>query len=172
MIKSTRIFKLRRNEYAQTMVEFALVFPLILLITYGIIECGRMVFIYAAVTGAAREGARYGAATGGTIPQFAECDDIREAVQSKVFLITFPNPENDIQISYDSGPGTAKISDCPPPLDIFNHYPISLGDRIIVTATVSYSPVIPLPGIPKEGFNITKQNARTILENIPIKPYP
>jgi len=170
MIKPIQKITQIRKEHAQTMVEFALVFPIILLITYGIIEMGRLFFIYTAVTGAAREGARYGAASGGTVPQFAECEEIREAVQSTAFLITFPDPENDIQIGYDSGPGSAKISDCPPPLDIFNNYPINLGDRIVVTATVSYSPIIPLPGIPEDGFDITKQNARTILENIPIEP--
>jgi len=34
-------------ENAQTMVEFALVFPLVLLITYGLIEFGRMIYITA-----------------------------------------------------------------------------------------------------------------------------
>jgi hypothetical protein len=36
------------KDKAQGMVEFALVLPLLLLLVYGIIEAGRMLFIYSA----------------------------------------------------------------------------------------------------------------------------
>jgi hypothetical protein len=158
-----------RMEKAQTMVEFALVFPIILLITYGIIEFGRMVFIYAAVTGSAREGARYGAAVGEVNhPQYADCSAIRAAVRSKALLM--PNiPDSDITIWYDHG-DLVKKADCPPPLDPHDSHHIILGDRIIVTVTTYYSPWIAFLGL--NGFNITSSNARTILVDIPITPYP
>ena len=153
-----------RSEKAQTMVEFALVFPLILLITYGIIEFGRMVFMYAAITGSAREGARYGAATGdSSAPQFADCEGIRDAVRSTAFLISNPT----ISIRYDKGPGLGEI---PATCESLNPNDIKLGNRIIVTATTYYSPWIAFLGL--SGFDITSSNARTILINIPIKPYP
>jgi len=58
--------KLRTNRQrrfrGQGMVEFALAFPIFLLIIMGIIEFGRLFVIYTSVYAAAREGARYGAA--------------------------------------------------------------------------------------------------------------
>jgi hypothetical protein len=163
-----------KMEIAQTMVEFAIVFPVLLLITYGMIEFGRMMFIYAAVTGAAREGARYGAAagdSGGGTPYYADCDGIRNAVHSTAFLITIPDA--DIDISYDKGPGLAEVAPTCEDLatDVFNENdPIDLGDRIIVHLTAQYEPVIGgFLGV--RGFPINAENARTILVDIPM-PYP
>lgn len=102
MTKPTKKFTLFRRENAQTMVEFALVFPIVLLITYGIMEMGRMIFIYTALTSAAREGARYGVATGigvNGFEQYADCSGIRTAVRKAAFLMTIPNDAN-IEIKY------------------------------------------------------------------------
>jgi Flp pilus assembly protein TadG len=46
------------------MVEFALALPLLLLLIFGILEVGRMVFTYSSVVNASREAVRYGSATG------------------------------------------------------------------------------------------------------------
>jgi Flp pilus assembly protein TadG len=98
--------KLSKKERAQSMVEFALIFPLLLLITYGIIEMGRMLFIYIALTNAAREGARHGAAAGdiGLIrtPHYADCDGILAAVQNAAFLST--STTTTVQIPESSPP--------------------------------------------------------------------
>ncbi|OGO11961.1 MAG: hypothetical protein A2Y53_01540 [Chloroflexi bacterium RBG_16_47_49] len=171
MIKPLKKLTHLKKEFAQTMVEFALVFPIVLLITYGIIEVGRMVFIYAGVTSSAREGARFGAAAGGTVdnsitPKFAQCANIRDAVRQTAFLINIPDA--DIQIWYDRGPGSSIVANnCPPPYS-FGQYPIKNGDRIIVHVTAHYAPVISLLGF--NGFDITKENARTILTKININP--
>ncbi|MEN4041110.1 MAG: pilus assembly protein, partial [Anaerolineaceae bacterium] len=45
----------------QGMVEFALAIPVLLLILFGIIEMGRLMFYYSSVATASREAARYGA---------------------------------------------------------------------------------------------------------------
>ncbi len=159
-----------RKEKAQTMVEFALVFPVLLVITYGIIEFGRMVFIYAEVTNAAREGARYGAAVAGLfdstpLPQFADCANIRKAVRKTAIMVNIPDAN--IQIWYDR-PGTGTIANsCPPPTNN-GKYPIIAGDRIIVHIVAQYSPIISFLGL--SGFNITGENARTILVNVPLSP--
>jgi Flp pilus assembly protein TadG len=44
----------------QALVEFALVFPLLLLLVFGLIDLGRLVYANNALSEAAREGARYG----------------------------------------------------------------------------------------------------------------
>jgi Flp pilus assembly protein TadG len=44
--------------YGQSMVEFALILPLMVLVIVGIFDLGRAFFSYIAITNAAREGAR------------------------------------------------------------------------------------------------------------------
>jgi Flp pilus assembly protein TadG len=47
------------HERGQSLVEFALVLPTLLLIVFGILEAGRAFYAYTAVANAVREGARY-----------------------------------------------------------------------------------------------------------------
>jgi hypothetical protein len=54
--------KRRNRQRGQGLVEFALAFPVFLLIVLGIFEFGRLFVTYISVYAAAREGARYGAA--------------------------------------------------------------------------------------------------------------
>jgi hypothetical protein len=168
----------RHRERAQTFLEFALVFPIVLLITYGIIEFGRMVFIYAAVTGSAREGARYGAAAGiGTngYIQYADCKGIRDAVHKASLLVNIPDAE--ILIHYDRGPvaapGSPKIvaSTCEilRPNAGTKTDPIKMGDRIVVSVTAQFSPMIGgFLGVSE--FPIHSTSARTILAKINLGP--
>ncbi len=50
-----------KDHKGQTMVEFALVLPLLLILLMGTIESGRILYSYLIITNAAREGARAGA---------------------------------------------------------------------------------------------------------------
>src|SRR3954467_9801682 len=52
------LFRPRQRTRAQSMVEFALVLPILLLLVVGIIEMGYALFVYVEVQNAAREGAR------------------------------------------------------------------------------------------------------------------
>lgn len=45
----------------QSLVEFALIIPLFLLIVVGTLDIGRLIYTYSVMHNAAREGARYGA---------------------------------------------------------------------------------------------------------------
>ena len=58
-----------RRQRSQAMTEFALVAPVLLLLTFGIIDFGRALYFYAAASTAAREAARTAAVTTGvTLP--------------------------------------------------------------------------------------------------------
>lgn len=48
----------RRGERSQTMTEFALVIPVLLLMIFGILDLGRLFYAYATISNAANEGAR------------------------------------------------------------------------------------------------------------------
>lgn len=50
----------RLRESGQSLAEFALVFPILMLVMVGLIDGTRAVFAYNTVENAAREGARYG----------------------------------------------------------------------------------------------------------------
>lgn len=169
MIKLTKKVKQFRREHAQTMVEFALVFPIILLITYGIMELGRAVFIYAEITNAAREGARYGIATGddpGTspkIPYFANCAGIETAARRITFAI--PQDEINVTIKFDNGPAQSLIINCPPGKDANGDYVIKQGYRIVVTVQYFFTPVLG-SFLGFDGFDIVSTNYRTLLMTI------
>ena len=182
-----------RRENAQTMVEFALVFPVILLIVYGMIEFGRFLFIYSSTTSSAREGARYGAAAGdldptagGVLPHYADCDGIREAaMRSGAFAGV---DEESVVIFYDHGPGISfpQAGECPPfdgdGLDLINNYLNYRYDRVVVEVTTHYKPIVPLLGLFQgidedgdgelDGQKIVSQNARTIVNNVTIVGTP
>ena len=99
-------------EKAQGMVEFALVLPILLLLAMGIIEFGRLLFIFSAVNTASSEAVRYGSAvddTGGTA-RYVDCTGIEEAAFRIGSLVNLSS----VTISYDEGPGGATISKGPP----------------------------------------------------------
>ena len=52
--------KLAKEEKAQSLVELALVLPVLLLILFGIVEFGRIFHAYLVIANAARTGARVG----------------------------------------------------------------------------------------------------------------
>ena len=76
---------------AQAMLEFALALPIFLLVVYGIMEAGRAIFMYAGVTTAAKEAARYAAASGinadGNL-HYQDCVAIRTAARNVGFVTT------------------------------------------------------------------------------------
>ncbi len=52
----------KRSARGQSLVEFALTLPILLLILVGVVDLGRVYYSYMTVINASREGARYGAA--------------------------------------------------------------------------------------------------------------
>jgi len=159
----------RTQIQGQGMVEFALVLPILLLIVLGIIEFGRLLFMYAAVSTASREGARYGAAVGnigGGVKRYEDCAGIQAAVTRIGGIVGVTT--DDIEIKYDDGT-TIKANSCPPlsdnPLD-----PILLGDRIIVTVSRQFQPIVPLVNIPPIPISAT--TSRTIIRDVGVKGTP
>lgn len=55
----TRLRRLLQGEYAQSLVEFTLIFPVLLILVFGVIDFGMGLRAYVTVSQAAREGARY-----------------------------------------------------------------------------------------------------------------
>jgi len=167
-----------RKNAAQSIVEFALVLPLLLLLLYGLLEAGRLLFIYSTIVTASRQASRYGSATGlGSTdhPRYQECGDIKAAAQRADFLNAFD--DDDITITYDSGPGTALLafSPCDGTTDTDVAPSTANNTRIIVSIEGDYHPIVPKivpflsrsaddsPPDPIEGIS-----ARTILVSVSI----
>lgn len=163
---------IRRNrkrgitENAQSIVEFALVLPLLLLVMLGLIEAGRLLFTFSVVFSSAREAARYGSAAGdvgGYVPHYLDCDGIRAAAKRLGNLAGIQ--DQNILISYDHGPNTSVFANtCPP------GQTVQLGDRLIVQITAYYQPIVPLVQFPPMPISSTA--ARTIIKDITIAGTP
>lgn len=153
--------KRSRSEYAQGMVEFALILPILLLVVYGMLEVGRLIFMYTIVANASRDAVRYGSATGlnisGTTERYRDCAGILDAAQNADVLDFIE--DTDIAIQFDHGPGTGAFSGCPPGM-VIN------GDRIQVVVTAYFTPIVPI--VPLDPITVTSTSARTILVNIPV----
>jgi Flp pilus assembly protein TadG len=109
----------------QSLVEFALVFPIIVLLVMGFMEIGRAVFAYNTIANAARQGARVAAVN--QLADVTECDESRPIedpyephwsmrgcaiLAGKTIGLTTSN----VAISYEAPPGTTL--DCDPTLHI------------------------------------------------------
>jgi len=92
----------RRNRWrAQTVVEFALVLPLLLFVMVLMLEVGRMLYVHIVVTNAAWEGARVGAAPAEPTQADAE---IRGAVRQAAYGLDPERLTIRIQPSQDEPP--------------------------------------------------------------------
>ncbi len=159
----------KTKSRGQGIVEFALALPIFLVLVFGIIEFGRLLFTYAMVSSASREAARYGSAAGylGGVLRFQDCQGI-EAAALRIGGIVGVDASG-IKIEYtkydydhDDNPDTAAITQtfegCPPTV------PISLADRILVTVTREFQPIAILVNIP--SIDISTTTARTIVRNV------
>jgi len=156
---------LTHSRSGQSLVEFALALPIFLLLALGVIEFGRLLFIYTAVTTSSREAARYGAAIGVTangVVRYNDCDGMRAAARRIGSLAGIEDAN--ILITYDHGPGTDWGD---PPADCQGSYPpgeAGLGDRVVVNVTATYRFIVPLVRLP--SFDITSTTARTIVKDV------
>jgi hypothetical protein len=152
---------------AQGMVEFALVLPLLLLLIFGIIEAGRLLFLYSAVMSSSREAVRYGSASGdviGLTTYYEDCTGIQDAAMR---IGKFAGVSaGDVTISYDHGPGTGTFATCPPS----GSQTVKLGDRVVVQVITNWTPLLPLVNF--SGFPITSQSSRTIIKDVQIQGTP
>ena len=158
------------SRKGQGIVEFALAFPVFLLIVLGIFEFGRLMFTYATVFTASREAARFGA----TVTNAVDCAGM-EAAATNVAIFT---DVSQIKIYYDDGlTNLNAIAGDPNPVETLDGLGLDecgertdaevvLGDRIIVVVSTQYMPVVgPFVGI-KEDFIIRNLVSRTLVKEV------
>ena len=171
-----------KKNTAQAMVEFAIVLPILLLLLYGLLEAGRLLFMYSTIVTASRQAARYGSTTGdgstAGVARYRDCFGIRLAANRVDYLNAFDHTTDDILISWDTGPGTTATPICPVGLASDTWTPPSPPDapsnssRIIVTIKGDFNPIVRLvPFMARtvaNGNPIEATSARTILTSVSI----
>jgi Flp pilus assembly protein TadG len=87
------------DQRGAQLVEFALVFPIVLLVTAGIIDVGLLLKDYQVVTNAAREGARLAAVQGGApaaitarVNAYLAAGGLQGSATTDVREVLVPNP--------------------------------------------------------------------------------
>ena len=129
---------MRRGGRGQSLVEFALVLPILLLMLMGIVDAGRLIYTYNTVSNAARQGARIAIVNQSTTGTNT-CDTasataypIGCAVVSGVALNI--DPTKDVDVQYHDATDTTPCN------------PIAIGCIAVVKVTGTYQPLTPVIG--------------------------
>jgi Flp pilus assembly protein TadG len=171
-----------RRSKAQGLIEFAFISLILFMLLFGILEMGRLMFIFSQISSAAQEGTRYGAAHPleiisqaadglNTYPTIAHSDDPCNIVAQARARVVLLNPNDvGVVVGYDTG------NPSPP------YYPISddsanfvVGrDRVVVTTTYQFHFVVGILDkiLPASGMTVQMVSARTVGNNETSVPPP
>jgi Flp pilus assembly protein TadG len=167
----------------QGLVEFALVMPILMLVLFGIIDTGWIVFSFSQLYNGMRESVRYGSVVGfpatGQPAQYLDCDGIRKLAIAQASFTGVK--ATDITVEYDDGrtnTGTthSRVGTCPAggaftqdstyipqggstasPRNVQN------GDRIIVTVDVNLHFLTPfIRAFAPSGIQVSFKTDRSV----------
>jgi hypothetical protein len=156
------VTKLASTDREATLVETAIVLPLVLLLVFGILDGARYVAAKNAVQTASHEAARYGSSVGDNDDgdkRYADCDGMRA---EGIALSGGPKLDaSHFSIIYDSGPGSSALTgDCSGSDSTAS---VSEGDRVVVTVSQSRAASTPLVNSVFGPFTVPSTAKRTIL---------
>lgn len=140
----------RSRSRGQGLVEFALVFPLFILLVMAIVDLGLSVFAYNSITNAAREGARLAIVNQDTAKVTTRAKSQASVARSQTVTVDYYQPNT------DGTPDTTKA--CP----IGSASYIAVGCLAVVTFQGTYAPITPIIGsiVFRNGVTFT---AETVL---------
>jgi hypothetical protein len=154
-----------KKTRGQTMVEFALILPVLLMTMYGVMEFGRLLFIYITTTSAAREATRYASAVEdvGGVERYRDCTGIREAARRVDVLGAIQSINITYYTNYGGGASQVYQGSCPeggvgPGL--------GLGDQVVVEVIGNFQPIVPM--VPININRIEAESSRTIIKDVPV----
>lgn len=150
---------LEMRRKGQSLVEFALSLPVLLLILVGVLDFGRIMFTYAQASNNLRNALRYGVIVGyqaDEIPNYQNCAEMR-AIASQVW---FANPaSNQVTINYIQPTGTTSCTGSTAPSDLN----LDNGDILQVRLQTTVDLITPFLAGP---LAIDLQGQRTIVRSI------
>lgn len=143
--KTMRGRKLWRRENGSALVEFALILPILVLLLFGVIEFGLLLYNQQVITNASREGARYGIVS--RVPDRRSVDEITQVVNDYC-------ASNMITFGSSTGPDT----------NVGPHSLTALfGDDLTVEVTYLYDFLV-LPGFIGSFAGGTELSAKTTMK--------
>jgi Flp pilus assembly protein TadG len=160
------------RDRGASLVEFALVAPLLFLLLFGVIEFARVAHGFTTVWTAAREGSRYattvGDSDGDGLPNYLDCASITEAALGKVVAMSLE--ASDVDIVYGDLTG-ATVADCDPASPIPGPAPtgsvdIDNGFSITVEVAGTFDAIVPVISSFVDGIDLTSGQTRSIFKGI------
>jgi hypothetical protein len=153
--------KHNQTPRGQSLAEFALVLPIILLITMGIIDFGRILFTYASASGALRNALRMAEVVGyGGADEalYTQCGQLMTIARQAQFL-----NEVTVNLVYRSRTNTETVC---PTSGYIDEDQVQTGDMLVINTTARVRLITPLLNamFPEYVFQFSGQ--RTIVENI------
>lgn len=157
----------RKNERGATLVEFALIAPLLFLLLFGVIEFSRLIGAFTGVWTAAREGARYATTTDvstfdPSVPRYVDCDGIKATAVQRALLADVDVGDIDVDFLAPDG---SKVADCTGSLDP-DPAVIDNGYTVRVTVDTEFNSIVPLLSSFLDGINLHSEQERGIFRGI------
>lgn len=113
--------KRNEGEKGQSLAEFALVVPVLLLLLVGIVEIGYGLNSYLTVVDSARDGARLGS------KGQADADQITALVIRETERLTDGVDPGDVAVTFDNTPGDSSVT-----VEVCYDHPLIMGVPMIV----------------------------------------
>lgn len=108
--------KLRNSQSSQSLVEFAIVAPILLLLLFGIVDFGRVIYIYATLNQAVHEGARTAIRDSPLLPSNSDVEAAVKRHAVDVYLANpCPNGPIDTSVAPPANEGYLYITEPNPP---------------------------------------------------------
>ncbi len=155
-----------------SLVEFALVAPLLLLLLFGVIEFARVAHGFTTVWTAAREGARYATTVGDSDgvngPNYLDCAAIADAALGKVVGMSLST--GDVSITFGDLSGMP-VADCDPASPLPFPFPtgsvdIDNGFSITVEVAGTFNAIVPVTSSFLDGIDLTSSQTRSIFKGV------
>jgi Flp pilus assembly protein TadG len=109
---TTLLRSLRDHEAGSQAIELALTLPVFLVLFFGVIECGRLLFTYAALNFAAEEATRHAAVKWDpTKPTIENVEEIEEFARNRLIAIGLSEiSDDDIDVVPEDAGKTMRVS--------------------------------------------------------------
>ena len=168
----------RKSEKGASLVEFAVVAPLLFLLLFGVIEFARVVSAYTTVWTGAREGARYATTSDisditPNVPRFRDCAGIVNAIQAKAVTSSIAASDTTILWINDSGTTIADCDDSDatypnPSAKSGSNWTVDIANGTIISVEVegTFNSVIPLLSTFLNNVTLDSTQTRSIYEGI------
>lgn len=106
MAKNPRnILKLLKNNSGSTFIEFGILAPILITLSFAVIDFGRMMWLNNTVEHVAAEGARYAAVRGSNKASPVNADQVTTYVQDRADGVPAADMNISVTWSPDNGPG-------------------------------------------------------------------